>query len=60
MFLCSGLCPFEFCNHLGGEERVDYFTFLSFCCHVAVVVLWLSLKLLWVVGWPAVFVCGIS
>ena len=27
---CSTLCPFLFCNHLAGEERVGCFTFVVF------------------------------
>ena len=33
------LCPFWFCNHLVGKERVGCFTFLCSECHVAVIVL---------------------
>ena len=33
------LCPFWFCNHLAGKERVGCFTFLCSEYHVAVIVL---------------------
>ena len=28
--LCIALCPFQFCNHLDGEERAGYFTLFDF------------------------------
>ena len=35
--MCSTLCPFLFCNHLVGEDRVGCFTFIVFsmshCCY---------------------------
>ena len=51
---CSILWPFWFCNHLPGEEQVGCFTFFSFFCswcHIAVVLLWLFLAVLWVGLW---------
>ena len=30
VLLNSTLCPLKFCNHLAGEERAGYFTFIVF------------------------------
>ena len=39
MFCCVLLCPFQFCNHLDGEERVGCFALFVFLvsrdCRVA-------------------------
>ena len=54
-FLCLSLCPFWFCNHLGGEEGAGclaWFVFLvSHDCCVALP--------RGAVGWSAVCDCGI-
>ena len=30
VLLCITLCPLQFCNHLGGEERAGCFAFVVF------------------------------
>ena len=45
--LCSTKCPFQFCNHLDGEERLGCFTLIVFLiCLVTV-------SVYGAVGWPA-------
>ena len=35
VLLCVNLCPFQFCNHLDGEERAGCFALSSWCLVIA-------------------------
>ena len=58
VLLCITLCPFQFCNHLEGEEKADRFAIIAlqmYCSYKYSVDLPHD-----AVGWSAVCDCGIS